>query len=122
MELFNIGAPEFLFILLLVFIVLGPKRAVDLAGQVGRWARDLVRSPFWKEIVSASKDIKDIPRKIMDEAEIQNTIDEIERSTQEINQELNDLGEAKNRSSRPEQFEDPYDHRIYPGDNPKGKN
>ncbi|MCB2202952.1 hypothetical protein KQH56_02995 [bacterium] len=121
MELFNIGAPEFLFILLLVFIVLGPKRAVDLAGQVGRWVRDMVRSPFWKDIVSTSKDIKDIPRKIMDEAEIQNTIDEIERSTKGINQDLKDVGDEKSGSATPELFEDPYDHRIYPGDNPQGK-
>jgi Sec-independent protein translocase protein TatA len=121
MELFNIGAPEFLFIVLLVFIVLGPKRAVDMAGQVGRWVRDLVKSPFWRDIVSTSKDIKDIPRKIMDEAEIQNTIDEIERSTKGINQELNDIGESNKGAARPELFEDPYDHRIYPGDNPQGK-
>jgi Sec-independent protein translocase protein TatA len=121
MEIFNIGAPEFLFIILLVFIVLGPKRAVELAGQVGRWVRDLVKSPFWKDIASTSKEIKDIPRKIMDEAEVQKTIDEIERSTAEINQEVNGAEERVSHSAQPEQFEDPYDHRIYPGDNPQKK-
>lgn len=121
MEILNIGAPELLFIILLAFIILGPKRAVELAGQVGRWVRDLVKSPVWKDIVATSKNIKDIPRKIMDEAEIQETIDEIERSTREINQEVSDLTEDEARSRGPEQFEDPYDHRIYPGDNPQGK-
>lgn len=119
MEVFNIGAPEFLFIILLVFIILGPKRAVEMAGQVGRWVRDLARSPIWKDIVSTSKEIKDIPKKIMDEAEIQNTIDEIERSTQEINQAINESVEKDEQLTKPETFEDPYDHRIYPGDNPQ---
>ncbi|MBG0786873.1 MAG: twin-arginine translocase TatA/TatE family subunit [Anaerolineaceae bacterium] len=88
MEIFNIGILEFLFILLLAFIILGPKKAVELAGEVGRWVKDFVKSPFWREIVNTSKEIKDIPRKLMDEAEVQQTIDEINRTTTEVNQQL----------------------------------
>ena len=89
MEIFNVGILEFLFILLLAFIILGPKKAVELAGEVGRWVKDFVKSPFWREIVNTSRDIKDIPRKLMDDAEVQRTIDEINRTTTEVNQQLN---------------------------------
>lgn len=92
MEIFNIGVPEFIFILLLAFIVLGPKKAVELAGDVGRWVKDFVKSPFWREIVNTSKDIKDIPKKLMDDAEVQRTIDEINRTTREVREQFHQDG------------------------------
>jgi Sec-independent protein translocase protein TatA len=81
MRLFNIGLPELVFIVLLTFIVLGPQRAVEAAGNLGRWIRKVIKSPFWRDLVSTSNDLKDIPRKIMDDAEIQKTLDDIDRST-----------------------------------------
>jgi len=88
MEIFNVGALEFFFILLLAFLVLGPKKTVELAGEVGRWIKEFVKSPIWRDIVHTSRDIKDMPRKIMDDVEIQKTIEEIERSTKAVNEEL----------------------------------
>ena len=88
MEIFNIGILEFLFILLLAFIILGPKKAVEMAGYIGRWVKDFVKSPFWREIVNTSKDIKDIPKKLLDDAEIQRAIDEINRTTREVNEQI----------------------------------
>jgi Sec-independent protein translocase protein TatA len=80
MELFNIGILEFLFIILLAFIVLGPKKAVKVAGEVGAWIRNILDSPTWKEIMKTSRDIRDIPRKITDDAEIQRTLEDIDYS------------------------------------------
>lgn len=88
MEIFNVGALEFFFILLLAFLVLGPKKTVEVAGEVGRWIKEFVKSPIWRDIVNTSRDIKDMPRKIMDDVEIQKTIEEIERSTRVVNEEL----------------------------------
>ena len=80
MKLFNIGALEFLFILLLALIVLGPRKAVKTAGDIGHWLKEFLASPFWKDLQATSKEIQDLPKKIMDEAEIQKTIDELDFS------------------------------------------
>lgn len=80
MKFFNIGALEFLFILLLALIVLGPRKAVKTAGEIGRWLKEFLSSPFWKDLQATSKEIQDLPKKIMDEAEIQKTIDELDFS------------------------------------------
>jgi len=88
MKFLNVGVLEFVFILLLALIVLGPRKAVETAGEVGRWVKDLMRSEIWRDVVSASKEIKDLPKKMMDEAEIQKTIDELDRTTGEINQSI----------------------------------
>jgi len=88
MKFFNVGALELLFILLLALIVLGPRKAIKTAGDVGQKVKELLNSKFWREIVTTSKEIQDLPKKIMDEADIQKTIEELERSTGEVNHAL----------------------------------
>jgi len=114
MEILNIGALELLFIILLAFIILGPKKAVEIAGQVGRWVRNLIKSPFWRDIVSTSKDIRDIPRKMMDDAEIQKTIDEIERTTREVNANLKKSPMEEEESPATGEPSYPGEYHIHP--------
>jgi Sec-independent protein translocase protein TatA len=85
MQIFNVGLGELLFILVIVFIVLGPKKAVTIAGEAGGWIRNLVNSNFWQEIISTSREIQDLPKRLMEEAEIQTTIDDLDRSTDDLN-------------------------------------
>ena len=99
MKFLNIGVLEFVFILLLALIILGPRKAIDAAGEVGRWIKGLTHSEFWRDIVTASKEIKDLPKKMMDEAELQKTVNELDRSTAEINQSFrgHTRGQTKNQ-------------------------
>ena len=92
MKLFNVGALEFVFILLLAFIVLGPEKAIKAAGDVARWIRGLTQSQFWKDLLSTSREIQDIPKKLMEDAEIQNTIADLDRSTGEIRKTFHETG------------------------------
>ena len=43
MELFGIGLPELLLIMVLALVVIGPERLPEVAGQVGRTVADLKR-------------------------------------------------------------------------------
>lgn len=89
MEIFNVGILEFLFLLLLAFLILGPKKTIETAGDIGRWFKEFVKSPIWKDIVRTSRDLKEMPRKLMDDVEIQKTIDEIDRSAHVVNEQIN---------------------------------
>jgi Sec-independent protein translocase protein TatA len=111
-KIFNLGLLEIVFIVLLAFIVLGPEKAVEEAGNLGRWVRKIVKSPFWRDLVSTSRDIQDIPRKIMDDAEIQKTLEEIDRSAriEGINIEKSD---SVNKTGHTESADD--EHKIMPG-------
>ena len=84
MQIFNVGVLELLFILIIAFIVLGPKRTITTARDVGNWVRNLARSPIWRDIVSTSSEIRDLPRKMMDDAELQKLITELDLSAQEV--------------------------------------
>jgi len=68
MQIFNVGIGELLFILVIAFIVLGPIKAVKIAGEAGGWIRNLVNSNFWQEIISTSREIQDLPKRLMEEA------------------------------------------------------
>ena len=84
MQIFNVGVLEILFILILAFVVLGPRRTIKTARDVGVWISNLVKSPIWRDIVSASSEIRDLPKKLMDDAELQRMVEELDLSTQEI--------------------------------------
>jgi Sec-independent protein translocase protein TatA len=81
MKFLNVGALELLFILLLAFIVLGPEKAIKTAGDVARWIRDLTKSEFWRDLVSTSKEIQNLPKALIEDDELQRTFDDIKRST-----------------------------------------
>jgi Sec-independent protein translocase protein TatA len=91
MEFLNIGVWELFFILLLAFIVLGPQKAIKTAGEIGRWVRELMDSSFWQEIVSTSHEIRDLPKKVMDDETVQRTIADLDRSTKDVAQRLHEM-------------------------------
>lgn len=84
MKFLNIGTLEFVFILLLILVVLGPRKAVKTAGELGNLIKKVTGSQFWKDLVNTSEEIRDLPRKMMDEAELQETINSLDRKVGEV--------------------------------------
>ena len=84
MQFLNVGVLELLFVLVLAFVVMGPKRSVKVARQAGVWIRNFVKSPFWRELLTTSNEIRDLPNRIMDDAELQQMIAELDLSSQDI--------------------------------------
>jgi Sec-independent protein translocase protein TatA len=93
MQIFNVGVLEILFILILAFVILGPRKTVKTARDVGVWVRNLAKSPIWRDIVSASNEIRDLPKKLMDDAELQRMVEELDLSTQEVKGMLSQAGQ-----------------------------
>jgi Sec-independent protein translocase protein TatA len=79
MEIFNIGLPELLFIALIMIIVLGPDQSVSYMKSLARFVRKLVRSPLWAEILNTSREIKDLPTKMMRETGLEDDLAEMNR-------------------------------------------
>jgi sec-independent protein translocase protein TatB len=81
MQIFGIGPLELLFILVIMILVLGPKGMVKAARESGKYIRKVTRSPLWAEIVGTSREMRNLPAKIIKDAGIQDEIDELRRST-----------------------------------------
>ena len=82
MQFLGIGPLEFLLIIVIAVIVLGPKGMVKAAREAGKLIRKVVRSPIWRDVVDTSREIREFPAKIAREAGIEQDIEDLRRSTQ----------------------------------------
>lgn len=82
MQFLGIGPLEFLLIIVITIIVLGPKGMVKAARETGKMIRKLIRSPLWRDVMDTSREIRDLPNKIAREAGIEEDLEDLRRSTQ----------------------------------------
>lgn len=89
MEILGIGPLELFFIIVIALIVLGPKDMVKAGKTIGKFLRKIVTSPSWHSIQQASRELKHLPNKLMNEA----GLDEIEKQLglEEINKEITNI-------------------------------
>ncbi len=89
MKIFNIGPLELILILVVMFILLGPTGMQNTARQIGKWIRQVIRSPMWGEIMGYSRELRDLPTKIVRDTGLEEDMAEIRKATQATTDELN---------------------------------
>ena len=77
MEIFGVGPSELVFILLIAIIILGPKDMQKAGRSIGRFLNQLVRSDSWKVFQKTSTEIRNLPRNLMREANLEEAGKEI---------------------------------------------
>jgi Sec-independent protein translocase protein TatA len=102
MDFLGIGPLEILFILIIALIIFGPKDIVKAGQSTGRFLRKLVTSSGWQSIQQTSKDLRNLPNKLIREAgleEMQEDVNELAKMAKppdfqkEIKEELNKVKE-----------------------------
>lgn len=81
MDIFGIGALEILFILVIALIVLGPEDLEKTGKAIGRFLRKIVTSDNWHVFQETSKDIRNLPNRLIREAGLE-----------EMQEDLNSIG------------------------------
>jgi len=71
MEILGIGPSELIFIVIIALIILGPKDMQKAGKTIGRWLNNLVRSDGWQAFQQTSKEIRNLPTKLMREANME---------------------------------------------------
>jgi len=71
MEILGIGWQELIFIVIIALIVLGPKDMEKAGRSLGRWLNQLVKSDGWKVFQRTSSELRNIPRNLMREANME---------------------------------------------------
>ena len=71
MEIFGIGASEFIFIILIAIIILGPRDMQKAGKTIGRFLNQLIRSDSWKIFQRTSNELRNLPRNLMREANME---------------------------------------------------
>ena len=90
MEIFGVGPLEFILVLVLALIILGPEDMVGTARKIGQWVYRVVRSPTWRSIMATSQDLRELPKKIVREAGLEDTMNEIKQTADEVKTDLKD--------------------------------
>jgi Sec-independent protein translocase protein TatA len=85
MEIFGIGPLEFLLIMLLALIILGPKDMQKIGKNIGQGLNKLVKSDTWKTVRQASEKVKTLPNDLMRDAELEELKQSFKNSLDETN-------------------------------------
>ncbi|MHB8134501.1 MAG: hypothetical protein ACYDH1_09800 [Anaerolineaceae bacterium] len=84
MNILGIGPLELVLILIIAILVLGPQQMVVTARKAGALVRKVVKSPIWGTIMDTSREIRDIPTKLVREAGLDEDIKDIQSTAQSI--------------------------------------
>ena len=103
MEIFGIGPFEFLLIMLLALVILGPRDMQKIGKSIGVALNKLVKSDTWKTVRQASEKLKTLPNDLMREAEL----DELRKTFKDSLHDRNRIAPP----SRPVTAEPPLDLR-----------
>lgn len=68
MEILGVGMSEFVFILIIAILILGPKDMQKAGRTIGKWMRSVVTSDGWKIFQQTSRELRTLPNKLMREA------------------------------------------------------
>lgn len=109
MSIFGIGPLEFFLILVIALIVLGPNDMAKAGRSIGRFLRKVVTSPEWRTLLQASKEMRNLPNRMMREAGIEDiqkilpTTDQLIKETglkeavDDVNKQLKDTAKDVNK-------------------------
>jgi Sec-independent protein translocase protein TatA len=71
MEILGVGPSELIFIILIAIIILGPKDMQKTGRMIGRFLNQLVKSDGWKIFQQTSSEIRNLPRNLMRDANME---------------------------------------------------
>jgi hypothetical protein len=63
------------------------------ARKIGQFIRKVVRSPIWAQIMDTSREIRELPKKMMDEVSIENDINNLKKEAQDTLNEIKQIGD-----------------------------
>ena len=86
MEVLGIGLPELVLILVIIFLVLGPKDMASTARRIARTIRSLTQSEFWRATREAWRMAQDIPNELLRETGLEDAQKELNQMGSQLNQ------------------------------------
>lgn len=98
MDIFGIGASELIFIILIAIIVLGPKDMQKAGRTIGRFLNQLMRSEGWKVFQRTSNELRNLPRNLMREANME--MMEAEKDLRRVIDPRSTASDSRSPSSR----------------------
>jgi Sec-independent protein translocase protein TatA len=84
MDLLGVGPLEFIFVLLIIFLVLGPNDMAKTGKKIGRFLSTVRKSDFWRGVTQVTREMRDLPTTLMREAELEDVKQELEQDAKDL--------------------------------------
>lgn len=94
MEILGIGPLEFLFILLIIFLVMGPEDMQKTARTLGRWLRRLMASETWRSLTHTRQTLRTLPNRLAREAGLEESLRDMEIVQKELHATTENLARS----------------------------
>ena len=91
MDIFGIGPTELVFIILIALILLGPKDMQKAGRTIGRWLRNMTTSDGWRAFRDTSRELRNLPSRLMREA----NIEDLQKDVSTIGKEIEESADIK---------------------------
>ena len=101
MDIFGIGPLEFLLILIIMLIILGPNDMVKAGRTIGSFLRKLILSDEWRIVQQVGKEFRNLPDRLVREAGIEDIKKDLP-TMEEIRKDLPTVEEITTQSGIPE--------------------
>ncbi len=104
MEFLGVGPLELILVIVLALVVVGPRDLAKLGRDAGRFLNRLYRSPAWRTMNEASRELRNLPNRLAREAELDTLKRELEQTGQTLKVDLESTGDgmqAWSPSARP---------------------
>ena len=89
MDIFGIGPTELVFIILIALILLGPKEMEKTGRTIGRFLRDMTKSEGWRAFQDTSRELRNLPNRLMREANLEDLEKDVGKIGKEIEKSTN---------------------------------
>ena len=84
MNFLGVGPLELILVLLVMFLVIGPKDMAKTGKKFGRFLTTVRKSELWSGVNRVSQTIRDLPTTLIREAELEDVKKEFELNTKEL--------------------------------------
>ncbi|MGD8405073.1 MAG: twin-arginine translocase TatA/TatE family subunit [Anaerolineales bacterium] len=91
MDILGIGPTELVFIILIALILLGPKDMEKVGRTIGRFLRDMTQSEGWRAFRDTSREIRNLPNRLMREA----NIEDIQKTAEKVKKDVEESADVK---------------------------
>ncbi len=89
MEILGVGPMEFLLVIVLALIILGPKDMAKAGRTLGRFLRKIAMSQEWQALRTFTKEMTDMPTKLMRDAQFDDISKDLNAQLKEPLEEIN---------------------------------
>lgn len=94
MDFLGVGPLELILIIVLALVLVGPRDMARLGRDAGRFLNRLYRSPAWRTMNDASRELRNLPTRLAREAELDTLQRDLEQAGQGLQQDVQAASEG----------------------------